>query len=176
MLQIAFIVIIAIIIFVLILALLKPAASMIVREILINASPEAIFPLINSSKRSYEWMPWADGDPNLKVDYTGPESGVGSSSSWTGKKMGVGTSEVIESVNLKSVKTKLSYTKPHVMNQIAEVSLHPETGGTLVRWSVNGHNSFMFRVICIFINIDKIVGDQFLVGLNRLKSLAEKPS
>lgn len=159
---------------ILILAAMKPSQATISREMVIAASPEALFPYINNAKKSYEWMPWADGDPGIKISFSGPEEGVGSSSSWEGEKMGVGTSEVIESIPNKAVRTRLVYTKPHEMNQIAEITLTPTDDGTLVKWSVNGHNSFFFRIMCVFINIDKIVGDQFTQGLTKLKVLAEK--
>lgn len=158
---------------ILIVAAMKPSQSNISRELVINAPPEVLFPYINNAKKSYEWMPWAEGDPGIEIKFSGPEEGVGSASSWVGKEMGVGTSEVIESIPNQNVKTRLIYTKPHEMNQLAEMSLTPTSGGTLVKWSVNGHNGFMFRIVCIFMDIDKMVGDQFLKGLNKLKTLVE---
>lgn len=160
--------------FILILAGMKPAHVVISRELEISASPDILFPYINNAKKSYEWMPWAESDPGAEVKFSGPSEGVGSASSWVGKNMGVGTSEVIESIPNQLVKTGLKYTEPHEMNQIAEISLTMTARGTLVKWSVNGHNNFLFRIISVFIDIDKIVGDQFLKGLNNLKILAEK--
>lgn len=159
---------------ILVLAALKPAQVNISRELLISASPEVLFPYINNSKKSYEWMPWAEIDPGVEIKYSGPEEGVGASSSWVGNKMGVGKSEVVESVPNQVVKTRLIYTKPYEMNQLAVVSLTPTNGSTLVKWSVDGHNNFFFRILCVFMDFDKIVGDQFITGLNKLKTIAEK--
>lgn len=159
---------------VLVLAAFKPAQAVISREMFMAASPEVIFPYINNSKKSYDWMPWADGDPGLKMNFSGPEEGLGASSNWVGKKMGVGSAEVIESIPNLSVKTRLVYTEPNEMNQIAELSLTPASGGTLVRWSVNGHNGFFMRLICVFMDMDKMVGDQFLKGLEKLKGIVEQ--
>lgn len=158
----------------LVLAALKPTAVNITREVVISATPEQLFPYINNTKKSYEWMPWAEGDPGVEIKYSGPEEGLGSSSSWNGKQMGVGTSEVVESVPNQHVRTKLVYTKPFEMSQVAVISLIPDKNGTIVRWSVDGHSGFFFRLIGVFFSIDKQVGNQFTKGLNKLKEIAEK--
>jgi hypothetical protein len=118
-------------------------------------------------------MPWAEGDPNIEIKFSGPSEGVGSKSNWKGKQMGVGSSEVTESIPNQIVKTKLEYTEPFEMSQLAEVSLTPAAGGTLVRWSVRGSNNSLFRVIGLFMDSDKMVGGEFEKGLNRLKALTE---
>ena len=51
-------------------------------EVVIKAPPEALFPLINHSKVMNEWVPWADSDPEMKMEYSGPEEGLGSKSNW----------------------------------------------------------------------------------------------
>jgi hypothetical protein len=158
---------------VLVYASLKSPKMYVSRELVIAASPEVIFPHINNSKKSYEWMPWAEADPNVKMSYSGPEEGVGASSSWVGDEMGVGTSEVVESVPNQVVKTKLVYTEPMAMSQLAEISLTPVADGTLVKWSVGGDSDFLFRLIGIFVDFDSMVGKDFEKGLTKLKSLTE---
>ena len=147
----------------------------IFREIVIQATAEKIFPHINNSKKMYDWMPWAEIDPAVKISHSGPEEGVGSKSSWesTGK-MGVGTAIVVESMSPKSVSTQLEYTKPMVMKQLALVLLSPSQGGTTVRWSVSGNNNFVGRLFCVFMNMDKVVGGDFEKGLAKLKSIVER--
>lgn len=158
---------------ILIFAAVKSPEMNVSREIVIAAAPETIFPFINSSKKSYEWMPWSEVDPNVEIKYSGPEEGVGASSSWKGKEMGVGTSEVVESVPNQVVKTKLIYTEPMAMSQLAEVSLAATTGGTLVKWGVSGNNNYLFRLMGIFINCDNMIGKEFEKGLIKLKSITE---
>lgn len=145
------------------------------RELLIKATPEIIFPYLNNSQKMNDWMPWQNSDPELKMLYSGPSEGAGSRSSWDSSgKMGTGYAEIIESIPNQSVKTKLEYTKPMVMSQVATMSLVPaENGETLVRWSVTGHNSFLFRLIGIFMNMDKMVGGEFEKGLTTLKTITE---
>lgn len=162
-----------IVIGVLVVAAFRPAEMRISRDMVIAASPETLFPYINSSKKAYEWMPWSAGDPGLQIQFSGPAEGVGAKSTWSGKEMGEGSSLVIESIPNQSVKTKLDYTKPFEMSQIAMVSLAPTNGGTRVEWSVSGHNNFFFRLMGVFVNCDKMVGGEFEKGLAKLKTLAE---
>src|SRR5690348_4186807 len=87
---------------------MQPSAMSISREVVIKAPAEAIFPLVNSSKRSNDWMPWKAMDPNLQMSYSGPDEGVGSASSWQSEgQMGKGQSVVIASVPNQLVKTEL---------------------------------------------------------------------
>ncbi|MCX6108436.1 MAG: SRPBCC family protein [Proteobacteria bacterium] len=152
----------------------RPATMLISRELLIKASPEKLFPYINNAQKSNEWMPWAESDPGVKMVYTGPQEGLGAISSWdsTGK-MGTGQAEVVESVALKVVKTQLTYTKPMVMKQLAEVSLNPTAEGTVVRWSVTGENGFLGKLFGVLMNMDAMVGGEFEKGLGKLKAIAE---
>ena len=153
---------------------LQPSEMNISREASIRAKPEAIFPYINQTKKADEWMPWAEVDPGVKVTYSGPDEGVGSTSSWTSDgQMGVGQAVIVESVKNQSVKTRLTYTKPMEMSQLAEISLQPSGGGTLVRWTVTGQNTFLCRLFTVFMNMDEIVGGQFEKGLAKLKSKVE---
>jgi uncharacterized protein YndB with AHSA1/START domain len=160
----------------LIYAAAKPSGMFISRELLVKASPQVIFPFLNNSRKANEWMPWAEIDPKVTMSYAGPEEGVGSVSSWesTGQ-MGVGKAEVVESVANQRVKTRLTYTKPMAMSQLAEFSLNPTPEGTVVRWSVSGNTPFVGRLFCIFMSMDKMVGGQFDKGLTELKDKVESP-
>ena len=159
---------------VLILILRKPAEMHISRELLISAKPEVIFPHINNSQKANAWMPWHAEDPHLKMEFSGPPEGVGSTSSWNSKgRMGTGNAVVTESISNKTVKTKLTYVKPMTMSQLAEVSLTAASNGTIVRWSVTGKNNFIGRAMCLFINMDKMVGGSFEKGLSNLKNIVE---
>lgn len=149
----------------------QPSEMHIARERFIEASPEAIFPFINNSQKANEWMPWAEEDPGVKMTFSGPPEGVGSTSSWDSSgRMGTGKAEVVESLPNQSVKTKLTYSKPMNMSQIADVTLKPTAGGTIVRWEVSGNNTFVGRFFCVFINMEKVVGAQFEKGLSNLRS------
>lgn len=152
----------------------RPSEMFISREVVLSATPEEIFPYINNSVKSNEWMPWQESDPGVKMSYSGPAEGVGSKSSWDSSgQMGTGEALVVTSVPNQVVKTQLTYTKPMHMSQLAEVSLTPVDGGTRVRWSVTGQNNFLCRLMGVFMDMDKLVGGQFEKGLSNLKAKVE---
>lgn len=155
-------------------AAVTPPHYQISRSIRIHAGAEQLFPFINNSKKSNEWMPWAESDPSVKMTFSGPDEGVGSVSSWNSTgHMGDGRAEVIESVPNQKVVTKLTYTKPMAMQQVAEIALQPSEGETVVTWSVSGESPLLARMICIVLNMDKMVGSEFEKGLSKLKRIVE---
>ncbi len=152
----------------------QPGEYKISRELAIKATPETLFPYINNAKKAEDWMPWKDSDPKMTMKYTGPEEGVGSTSAWESEgDMGVGQATVIESIPLQSVSTQLIMQKPMAHEQVAKISLTPSGEATVVTWSVTGHNGFLGRLFCVFMNMDEMVGKEFEKGLATLKAKVE---
>ncbi len=159
-----------------IVAALRPEDYLIKRDISISANPEIIFPFLVNAKSADSWMPWKEHDPQVKNTYSGPEEGVGSTSHWESPgQMGTGKAEVVEAILNKSVKTKITYTKPMVMNQDSEFILNPEGDSTKMTWTVTGKQPFFARLMCtlMFMNMDKYVGGMFEQGLAKLKAIVE---
>lgn len=155
-------------------AAFQPAAYEVSRSIDIQAMPEAIFPWVNNSRKSMEWMPWSAMDPKMTMTYSGPEEGVGAVSSWDSPgQMGAGSATIVESTANTSVKTKLIYTKPFKGEQDAEITIAPAGVMTKVTWTVRGENNLIGRVMCLFMNMQKMIGDSFSKGLGNLKAKAE---
>jgi hypothetical protein len=44
---------------------------------------------------------------------------------------------------------------------------------TTVTWSMEGQNNFTAKAVCLFMNMDQMVGGQFEKGLASMKSVAE---
>ena len=155
-------------------AAVQPSEYFISREISIRASADKIFPHLNNAKLMNAWSPWAELDPKAKMSFTGPEEGVGSRTSWAdGEQLGTGSATVVESVPNERVRTKLEYIKPFEGVQDAEMSIKPSGTGSLVIWSVRGQNNLIGRLMCMFMNMDKMVGGTFEKGLSTLKSRVE---
>lgn len=152
----------------------QPPQYQVAREITISASAETIFPYINNAKKMNSWNPWIELAPKSKVTFSGPEEGVNATTSWTGdENLGTGSATVVESIPNSLVKTRLEYTKPYVMTQAAQITLKPTSNQTIVRWSVSGENTFVGRLFCYFMDMDKMVGGAFEKGLAKLKILIE---
>ena len=122
-------------------------------------------------------MPWKDVDPKVKMTYSGPDGGVGSTSSWESSgQMGVGKAEVVEAVPNQKIRTKITYTKPMEFTQMSEFLLSAGGSESKVRWSVEGNNSFLGRLMCFLtmMDMDKYIGGEFEKGLKKLKSIVER--
>jgi uncharacterized protein YndB with AHSA1/START domain len=160
-----------------IVAALKPEDYLIQREIVIKAKPELVFRYLVSMKQVDEWMPWKESDPQVKINYSGPEEGIGAVSNWESPgPMGTGMAEVVGVTPSQSVKTKITYTKPMEMVQDSEFILSPMGEETKMTWVVKGKQPFFARLIStlVFMDMDKYVGGMFEKGLGKLKNLVER--
>jgi ribosome-associated toxin RatA of RatAB toxin-antitoxin module len=141
------------------------------RSAVIPASPEAIFPLVNSFHEWTRWSPWETVDPGMSRRYFGSESGVGAGYEWSGnRKAGSGTMEIVESVPSREIKVRLQFTKPFKALNPTAFTFTPVPDGTEVSWVMTGENKGVAKLFALFMNIDKLVGSDFERGL---KSLSE---
>lgn len=145
------------------------------RERTLTAAPAAVWPWLVSSRKANEWMPWIDGDPQIKMTFEGPEQGVGSKAVWISPgPMGEGESEIVEIEAMRRVVIKITYRKPMVMHQMARFELEPSGTGSLVRWSVEGEHGFVGRIFSMVMSIDKVVGGEFEKGLAKLEGVLKR--
>ncbi|WP_291863503.1 SRPBCC family protein [Bradyrhizobium sp.] len=160
---------------VLILAATKPNTFSVQRAALVNAPPEKIFPLINDFHKWANWSPYEHKDPAMKRTYSGAARGKGAIYAWEGdKNVGKGRMEILEASAPSKVVIKLDFFTPFEAHNTAEFTMLPQEDATRVAWRMHGPASFMARIMHVFINIDKMVGKDFEVGLASLKRLAEK--
>ena len=147
------------------------------REITINAPAEKVFPYLNTSKLADQWGPWKEQDPSVKITFSGSDAGVGSRTSWEGGEkmgqMGVGSATIVESIPNERVLIKIEYVKPMSMVQDSVYLIKANGTQSVVTWEVTGTNTFMGRLMCLFVNMDKVVGGMFEKGLGNLKKLVE---
>ena len=159
----------------LVIAATRPDAFRIQRSASMKAPPEKIFPHINDFHSWTAWSPWEKLDPNLKRTYSGPDNGKGAVYEWEGiKKVGQGRMEITDASTPSKITIKLDFIKPFEAHNTAEFTLEPEGDSTNVTWAMLGKKPFMFKVMTIFMNMDKMVGKDFEAGLANLKGIAEK--
>lgn len=153
-----------------------PSEFKVGREATINATPAAIFPHVNSTRKMDAWNPWMKVDPQVKITYSGPETGVGSMSTWEGNNdIGAGSATIVESVPNQLVRTRLDFLKPFAGTSMVEFTLKAEGTQTVVSWSNSGKSQFIPRIFCTLmrVNMDKMMGEMFEKGLADLKGRVE---
>lgn len=167
---------VVILIFVIVVAS-RPAEFAYQRSTTIAAPPSAIFPHLDDLHKWQAWSPWAKKDPNAKETFEGPATGVGSSMAWAGNNdVGEGKMTIVDSKPDQSVQYRLDFIKPFAGTNLAEFTFKPEGGNTLITWTMTGKNTFFFKAFGLFVDCDKMIGNDFEKGLADLKSLVEKPS
>ncbi len=162
------------IVFFLIKAASKSDEFKITRSVIINAPAEIIFKQMDSPHNFNKWNPWLKADPDAEVIYEGPETGIGASYSWNGRKTGIGKDTIVESVPHKKVVVELEFMKPIKATNNAGFTLTPVENGTEVTWSMWGTRNFMTKVMHTVFNMDKMIGKSFESGLENLNKIVTK--
>ncbi|SDT99333.1 Polyketide cyclase / dehydrase and lipid transport [Verrucomicrobium sp. GAS474] len=152
----------------------RPSEFRVTRSLVMAAPPEKIFPEVNELRRWHPWSPWAKLDPDAQVVFNEIPAGTGASMAWSGNnKMGVGRMTVVASEAPSRVAFRLDFEKPFKGTNLAEFAFQPTNAGTEVRWTMTGTSPFVMKVVGLFLNCDKLCGDQFEKGLAQLKAVVE---
>jgi len=160
---------------VLLIAATKPNTFRIQRSLVIQASPEKIFPLINDLHNWPQWAPQDREDSTMKRTFSGPDSGVGAMSDWSGTgQTGAGRMTITESIPSKSVTVDVDWRRPFAARNINQFTLDSKGTSTMVTWSMHGPNLFMMKLMSLFTNMDRMMGQHFESGLQNLKQVAER--
>ncbi len=160
---------------ILILAATKPDTFSVQRATTVKAPPERIFPLINDFHQWGTWSPYETKDPAMKRSYSGAASGKGAVYGWEGNKnVGSGRMEILDSSAPSKIVIKLDFFTPFEAHNTAEFTMLPQGDATNVTWLMHGPLPFMGKIMHVFINMDRMVGKDFEIGLANLKRLTEK--
>lgn len=159
---------------ILIAASFKPSEFRIARHAVVSAPPEAVFPHVNELRRWAAWSPWEKLDPAMHRTFSGPAAGPGAIYAWDGnREVGAGRMTILESRPGELIRLKLEFFKPMANVCTAEFKFEPVNRQTAVEWSMSGRSNFVGKVMCLFMNMDKMCGSQFEKGLAELRRVAE---
>ena len=159
---------------VLVLAATKPDKFSVQRGAIMKTPPERVFSLINDFHQWGSWSPYEARDPAMKRSYGGPANGVGAVYGWDGNKnIGSGRMEILDAAAPAKIVIKLDFFKPFEAHNTAEFTMLPQGDATNVTWVMHGPASFMSKLMQVFMNLDRMIGKDFEVGLANLKRLSE---
>ena len=160
---------------ILILAAAKPDRFRVQRATTVKAPPERIFPLINDFHQWATWSPYENKDPAMKRSYSGTASGKGAVYAWEGNKnVGSGRMEILDASAPAKIVIKLDFFTPFEGHNTAEFTMLPQGDVTNVTWLMYGPLPFMGKIMHVFVNMDRMVGKDFEIGLANLKRVTEK--
>lgn len=151
---------------------MQPKEFRVARTATIAAPPEVVFEQVNSFHNWQNWSPWAKLDPAAKNSFEGPESGAGAIFHWSGNNdVGEGTTTITESRPNELVRMKLEFVRPFAGTNDVEFSLKPVDEGTSITWGMTGDKNFIAKAMGLFMDCEKMCGDQFNQGLSNLNAL-----
>lgn len=162
------------VLFVIIVAM-QPSEFRVERKAAIAAPAPVVFAQVNDFHNWEAWSPWAKIDPAMTQTYEGEATGTGAVYTWAGNKdVGEGRMTITESRPSELVKINLEFIKPFASTSTTEFMFTPAEGGqTEVTWAMTGKNNFVAKAMCLFMDMDKMLGGQFEQGLQQMKAAAE---
>ena len=146
------------------------------KSISINASTEKVWNNVNSIKAMDQWSPWNDKDPNLKKQFSGKPGQIGEKQCWqsTSDDLGNGcvTLTKIDAAN-KRIDAEMKFLTPYESEAQEYIIVSPEGNGSKVTWGFTSVIPYPFTVMKLFMNLEKMVGPDYQLGLEKLKKLSE---
>ncbi|HLY11943.1 MAG TPA: SRPBCC family protein [Planctomycetota bacterium] len=169
--------IVAVVAIFLVVVAMQPSEFTVTRSASIAAPASSVFPYVNDLHQWEKWSPWEKVDPAMKKTYEGPGSGLNASYGWAGNhEVGEGRMTITESKPNELVRMKLEFFKPMQGTNDVTFSFKQDGAQTGVTWTMSGPKSFVSKAVCMFMNMDKMVGGMFEKGLSDLKASAEAPA
>src|SRR5262245_59721874 len=134
----------------------RPADFRVERSATISASPAALFEQVNDHHKFLAWNPFQKLDPNVKNTFRGPSSGVGSVCSWYGNSdIGARSSTIVEAKPGELVRLRMDWIRPMEATATVDFTFKPAGDKTVVTWAMYGKNSFLCKLMSLFMDFDK---------------------
>ncbi len=151
-----------------------PKSYQIERKIIVTSQIDDVFKSLCSLKEQQIWSPWAEMDPNMKVDYKGVDGEKGSITHWIGNdEVGEGEQEIMKITSNTGVETELRFLKPFESTSIGFFKLQDLKGQTEVIWGFRGEHAFPTTIIMLFMDMEAQIAPSFEKGLIKFKIYIE---
>ena len=159
-----------------VLSLLMPTKQKIERSVTINAPASVIYQQLIKLENFNTYSVWSQWDSSAKYTMTGTDGTVGASTSWTGDPeiSGDGKIEIVLLEENKTIKHKLSFTKPKEGNAESAFTLKETNAATTVTWNFDLATPRPWNIFNLFSSLDKKMGNDFEESLATLKTAIEK--
>jgi len=157
----------------------RPSEFRITRSRTMAAPPDVVHAYVNDFHKWPEWSPWEKLDPTMKREIAGAPAGNGATYHWVGNdKVGEGRMTITDTRPPQSLTIRLEFLKPWTATNTTQFDFAPSGAGTNVTWAMTGTNNFVAKAMCVFMDMDKMVGADFEKGLANLDAAtaAAKPA
>jgi hypothetical protein len=80
---------------------------------------------------------------------------------------------ILESRPAEMVRIRLHFVKPFEDTATTELAFQPQGEQTAVTWTMFGENNFIGKAMCLFMDMDAMLGGDFEKGLASMKAVVE---
>lgn len=165
----------SLIVLLLVIALLVDSKWTVKQSVRIQAPAEKIFPLIDTLRLWPTWTAWTqESYPDMTMEFSGPESGVGASESWNDGNM-EGKIVITRSEPNRMMAYDLSMDNG-TYTMRGEFTLAASSGETHVTWQVWGDSGSNLISRLMMLIYKPMMAAEFDQGLQKLKRKMEAPT
>jgi hypothetical protein len=147
------------------------------REVVINKPKQEVFEYVKYLKNQNKFSKWANLDPNMKQEFRGTDGTVGFVSAWESQSddVGKGEQEIKGIKDGERIDYEIRFLKPFESTSPAYMTTETVNGNqTKVKWGFSGHMPYPMNIMLGVMNMEKMLGDDFQLGLNNLKGIMER--
>lgn len=153
-----------------------PGTVSIERRLTIAATPDILFPLLDSPPAFTRWSPLAKPGTTVRYAFDGPANGVGAGLSWEGGAFplhaGSYTITAVEDLSRVELRVHLPlFGKTHSWLEVRPAG---DSGATEVAWSFQDDVGFNLPRRLLWLLADLALGPRLERGLDNLRGLAER--
>ena len=166
-----------IIVLLLIIGLFVKKDYSVAKEIIVNKSKSVVFEYLKFLKNQNKFSVWTSTDPNMKTEYRGIDGTEGFVSAWESenKNVGKGEQEILKIVNGERIDYEIRFIKPFASTSWANMIVaSANENQTRVHWEFTGKMKYSTNLTLLFMNMEKMVGNDLEKGLQNLKTIMDK--
>lgn len=149
----------------------------IAKEIIIDRPKSVVFNYLKLLKNQKNFSVWSSLDPGMNTEFRGTDGYEGFVSKWdsANKNVGKGEQEIIKIVDGERIDYEIRFLKPFKSTSWAYLTTSSvDENHTRVRWGFTGKMKYPSNITLLFMNMEKMVGNDLESGLRNLKPLLEK--
>jgi hypothetical protein len=147
------------------------------REIIVNQPKKPVFEYLKLLKNQNKFSVWASIDTNMKTEFTGTDGEEGFISAWesTNKNVGKGEQEILKIVDGERLDYEIRFIRPFKSTSWANITTKAVNDTeTRVCWEFSAKMKYPSNLMLLFMNMEKMIGNDLARGLQNLKSILEK--
>ena len=167
---------VALLVLLVVVGFLLPRDVRVERSVEIDASPQAVFMMVNDFQQFNRWQPWAQIDPTTRYVYEGPATGAGSRMTWYSDhpQVGDGMQEITLSEPYSRVRMALDFGTGGLANADYLIDA-VDADGSILTWTLETDMGGNPVARYVGLMMDGMVGPAYEQGLANLKEILENP-